>query len=72
VVCNVTVPRGIDDPGGQDRLAAGFRLRDYADHCVTLEQRRHEGPVQHRVDARLGHQRVRDDFEAFRVDLVRE
>ena len=55
---------------GQDRLAAGLRFDDDAGAAVAVHDRRDEAPVQHAVDAGFLDQRVGDQLEAFRIELV--
>ena len=69
---DVGVARGVDDHVREQRLAAGLRLGDDADHPVAIEQRRHDQSVQHRVHAGLQHEMIGDDLEALGIELLRE
>ena len=71
-VRDVGVARGVDDAVRQDRFAPGLALDDHPFEQVTVHDGGHDQSVQHGVDARLLHQAVGHQFEAFGVDLVRQ
>jgi hypothetical protein len=50
--------------------ATGLGFDDDPDDRIAVHQRRYELPVQHGMDARLLDQRVGDQLEAFRIELV--
>ncbi len=70
-VGDVGVAGRVDDAAGEDRLAAGLRLGDDADHAGAVHDRRHETAVQHRVHAGLLDERVGDHLEALGVEFER-
>ena len=70
-VGDVGIAGGVDHPPGQDRLAPGLRLGDDARHPVAIHDRGGEGPVEHWMDAGLLDERVGDQLEPLRVELVR-
>ena len=61
-------PRGIDDAAGEDRLAPRLGFDDDADDRVAVHHRRHELPVEHRVDAGLLDEPIGDELEALGIE----
>jgi hypothetical protein len=66
----VSVARTVDNPVGQDRLAAGFGLHDHSRHGVAVHDRSGERAVQQGAHSGLLDEPVGDHLEALGVDLV--